>query len=85
MSFNKLIWVCGGFPLADKSAVAAINHALRAPSPTENMFDMCMDLIEGRWRNRDVHCGDERVNNWPIAQPQGGCSSDEDRDWSLSE
>src|SRR5260370_36449359 len=55
------------------------------PSPTENMFNMCMDLIEGRWRNRDVHYGDERVNNWPSAQPQGGCSSTEDHDWSLSE
>ena len=29
MSFNKLIWVCGGFLLADTSAVAAINRALR--------------------------------------------------------
>jgi len=29
MSFNKLIQVCGGFPLADQSAVAAINRALR--------------------------------------------------------
>src|SRR5258708_1998392 len=52
-------------------------------SPTEKMFDISMDLIEGRWRNRDVHYGDERVNNWPIAQPQGGCSSNEDRDCSL--
>jgi hypothetical protein len=29
MSFNKIIGVCGGFPLADKSALAAINRALR--------------------------------------------------------
>ena len=29
MSFNKIIGVCGGFPLADKSAMAAINRALR--------------------------------------------------------
>jgi hypothetical protein len=29
MSFNKIIGVCGGFPLADTSAMAAINRALR--------------------------------------------------------
>ncbi len=29
MSFNQFIRVCGGFPLADTSAVAAINRALR--------------------------------------------------------
>ncbi len=28
----------------------------------------------------EVGLGDERVNNWPIAQPQGGCSIDADRD-----
>ncbi len=29
MSFNTLIRVCGGFPLADTSALAAIHRALR--------------------------------------------------------
>jgi len=29
MSFNQFIRVCGGFPLADQSAVATINRALR--------------------------------------------------------
>jgi hypothetical protein len=29
MSFNKLIRVCGSFPVADQSALAAIHRALR--------------------------------------------------------